>query len=98
VTCGSRAEARQIAQAVVAKRLAACVNVVSAPVESVYRWKEKIQKTNEFLLVIQTTRRRLSAIEKEVARLHSYGVPEFLLIGVEGGSRGYLQWLAESVS
>jgi periplasmic divalent cation tolerance protein len=97
VTCGSRAEARKIAQAVVAKRLAACVNVVSAPVESTYRWKEKVERAKEFLLLIKTTAARLGALEKEVARLHSYEVPEFLAIGVPGGSRGYLKWLGESV-
>jgi periplasmic divalent cation tolerance protein len=98
VTCGSRAEGKKIAQSLVAKRLAACVNVVSTPVESIYRWKEKIESANEFLLVIKTTSRRLSALEKEVARLHSYDVPEFLTIGVAGGSHDYLKWLTESVS
>jgi Uncharacterized protein involved in tolerance to divalent cations len=97
VTCGSRAEARKIAQVVVAKRLAACVNVLSAPVESVYRWKEKVERAKEFLLLIKTTDARLDELEKEVARLHSFEVPEFLVMGVAGGSRGYLQWLGESV-
>lgn len=98
VACSNRAEARKIARAVVVKRLAACVNVVSAPVESIYRWKEKLEKAKEFLLVIKTTNAKLSALEKEVTRLHSYDVPEFLAIGVAGGSNGYLKWLKESVS
>jgi periplasmic divalent cation tolerance protein len=97
VSCGSRAEARKIAQAVVAKRLAACVNVLSAPVESIYRWREKVERAREFLLLIKTTAARLDNLEKEVARLHSYEVPEFLVLGVAGGSRGYLRWLGESV-
>ena len=98
VTCGSRGQARKIAQAVVAKRLAACVNVVTAPVESVYRWKEKVETATEFLLVIKTTRGRLKRLEEEVARLHRYDVPEFLVVGVLGGSRKYLKWLSQSVS
>ena len=97
VTCGSLGEARRIAKAVVAKRLAACVNLVSAPVESVYRWKEKVERAKEFLLIIKTTTRRLQALEKEIARMHSYEVPEFLVIGVESGSRTYLDWLAGNV-
>jgi periplasmic divalent cation tolerance protein len=97
VTCGSRAEAKKIAQAVVAKRLAACVNVLSAPVESIYRWKEKVERAKEFLLLIKTTAARLDELEREVARLHSFEVPEFLVIGVARGSRGYLKWLGESV-
>ncbi|HEU0368192.1 MAG TPA: divalent-cation tolerance protein CutA [Candidatus Acidoferrum sp.] len=98
VTCGSRAEARRIAQAAVAKRLAACVNLVTVPVESLYRWKEKVERATEFLLVIKTTGARLKELEEEVARLHGYDVPEFLVIGVAGGSRKYLKWLSQSVS
>jgi periplasmic divalent cation tolerance protein len=97
VTCGSRAEARKIAQAVVTKRLAACVNVVTGPVESIYRWKKKVESATEFLLLIKTTSGRLKRLEEEVARLHSYNVPEFLVVGVAGGSRKYLDWLGESV-
>jgi len=89
VTCGSLPEARKIAKAVVGKRLAACVNVVSAPVESVYRWKGKVETANEFLLVIKTTARRLKDLEKEIVKAHSYEVPEFLVLGVEGGSKNY---------
>ena len=98
VTCGGRAQARRIAQAVVAKRLAACVNVVTAPVESLYRWKGKVERATEFLLVIKTTSARLKELEGEVARLHGYDVPEFLVIGVVGGARKYLKWLGQSVS
>ena len=97
VTCSSRAEAKKIAQAVVTKQLAACVNVLTAPVESLYQWKEKVQRATEFLLVIKTTSRRLKRLEEEVARLHSYDVPEFLVLGVAGGSQNYLKWLGESV-
>ncbi len=93
VTCGTLAEGRKIARAVVAKRLAACVNVISVPVESVYRWKGKIESAKEFLLVIKTTARRLKELEKEITRLHRYDVPEFLVLRVDGGSKAYLEWL-----
>ena len=96
VTCGSRREARKIAQAVVGARLAACVNVICAPVESIYRWKGKVEAAKEFLLVIKTTAKRVDALQNEVARLHSYEVPEFLVLGVAGGSAGYLKWLGEN--
>ena len=97
VTCASRPEARKIANAVVTAKLAACVNILSAPVESVYRWKGKVETANEFLLMMKTTTRRLRALEKEVVRLHSYDVPEFLLLPVAAGSPAYLKWLHESV-
>jgi periplasmic divalent cation tolerance protein len=96
VTCGNLAEGRRIAKAVVEKRLAACVNVISEPVESVYRWKEKIESAKEILLVIKTTARRLRDLEKQIANLHSYEVPEFLVLAVESGSKKYLAWLTEN--
>jgi periplasmic divalent cation tolerance protein len=97
VTSGSRQEARKIARVVVGARLAACVSMVSSPVESVYRWKGKVEKAKEFLLVIKTTERRLAALQKEIKRLHSYDVPEFLVLNVSGGSNAYLSWLCDSV-
>jgi len=97
VTCGTMAEARRIARGVVEARLAACVNIVGAPVESIYRWKGKVEKAREFLLVMKTTAARLAALEREVKRLHSYDVPEFIALGVAAGSRGYLAWLIASV-
>jgi periplasmic divalent cation tolerance protein len=93
VTCGSLAEGRKLARAVVTKRLAACVNVVSAPVESIYRWKGKVEQAKEFLLIVKTTARRLKELEKEITRLHSYEVPEFLAIEVGSGSKQYVDWL-----
>jgi periplasmic divalent cation tolerance protein len=97
ITCGKLAEARQIAQSVVQKRLAACVNIVPGPVESVYRWKNRVAKAREWLLVMKTTRKQLRALEEEVKRLHSYDVPEFITLRISGGSQDYLAWLAESV-
>ena len=96
VTCGSLAEGRTIARAAVEKRLAACVNLISGPVESIYRWKGKVERAKEFLLIIKTTEWRLKELEKEIAGLHSYEVPEFLVLRVETGSAKYLAWLAEN--
>jgi periplasmic divalent cation tolerance protein len=93
VTCGTLAEGRKIAKAVVGKRLAACVNLISAPVESIYRWKGTVEDAKEYLLVMKTTARRLESLEKEIERLHRYDVPEFLVLRVEGGSKRYLEWL-----
>ncbi len=98
VTCGSRGEARRIAHRAVAARLAACVNIATAPVESVYRWKGAVETAREFLLIIKTTKPRLAVLEDLVHRFHSYDVPEFIVLSLAGGSRAYLQWLSESVS
>jgi len=97
VTCGTLTEAKRIARVVVTKRLAACVNVVLTPVESIYLWKNKVEKTREVLLLIKTTADLLAGLEREVKRLHSYDVPEFIALPITAGSREYLSWLGECV-
>src|ERR1700758_3589185 len=96
ITCSSLPEARKISRSVVQKHLAACVNIHSAKLESVYRWKGKIETAREHLLLIKTTTRRLKALEREVLRLHSYETPEFLILPISGGSAAYLRWLSGS--
>jgi periplasmic divalent cation tolerance protein len=97
VTCGTLTEGRRIARRVISARLAACVNIMLSPAESVYTWKGKLEKAREYLLVIKTTANRLSELEKEVKRLHSYDVPEIIALPIAAGSREYLGWLQESV-
>jgi periplasmic divalent cation tolerance protein len=96
-TCGSAAEAKRIARSLVKKRLAACVNIVPGPLQSIYRWKGKVQLAKELLLMIKTTVQRLPQLERELSRLHSYDVPEFIVIKIAAGSRPYLKWLTDSV-
>lgn len=95
ITCASIAEARTIAQRVVERKLAACANIVPR-VESIYRWKGRVARAKETLLMIKTTAARLRKLESEVKRLHSYDVPEFVAIPFMGGSREYLAWIAEN--
>jgi len=97
VMCGTLTEGRRIARRVVSKRLAACVNIVLSPAESFYTWKGKLEKAREYLLVMKTTARCLSELEKEVKRLHSYDVPEFIALPIAAGSNGYLSWLQDCV-
>jgi periplasmic divalent cation tolerance protein len=96
VTCASRREATRIARAVVTKRLAACANIAGA-VQSIYRWKGKVEQAGEVLLLIKTSRRHLATLGQEVGRLHSYDVPEFIALPIAGGGRRYLDWLARSL-
>jgi periplasmic divalent cation tolerance protein len=97
VTCATVLQAKLIARTVVELRLAACVNIVSNPVESYYRWKNRVERSRELLLIIKTTAKKLAALESEVKRLHSYDVPEFLVLPVETGSADYLKWISDSV-
>jgi periplasmic divalent cation tolerance protein len=97
VTCAHSMQAKLIARTLVEKRLAACVNIVSSKVESIYRWKGNVERALEYLLIIKTTAKRLAELEKEVKRLHSYEVPELLVLPVSAGSREYLHWMRDSV-
>jgi periplasmic divalent cation tolerance protein len=93
VTCGSTAEAKRIARAVVEERLAACVNILPGAVTSIYRWKGKVETGQERLLMIKTSRKRLPELQAMVERLHSYEVPEFIALAIAGGSAKYLEWM-----
>ena len=95
-TCGSREEGEQIARALVEKRLAACVNVMPE-VESVYQWQGKIETSREWLLLIKTTAGSVGSLRDAMHELHSYDVPEFLVLAVEDGSDAYLEWIGDSV-
>jgi len=97
VTCGSLEEGKRIGRALVEARLAACVNVLETPIESIYRWKGKIDTATEFLLLIKSSRERFAALQDAVKRLHSYAIPEIIALPIEKGSRDYLAWLKDSV-
>lgn len=97
VTCANHIQAKLIARSVVEKRLAACVNILRIPIESHYRWKGKVEKTRELLLLVKTTAGKLRALEREVKRLHSYDTPEFIALPIVAGSESYLAWLEENV-
>jgi periplasmic divalent cation tolerance protein len=97
VTCGSAKEARRIGRALVEQRLVACANVIQAPVQSIYRWKGKIESARECLVVLKTSRKRFTAVQRAVRRLHSYKVPEIVALPIAAGSSDYLSWISESV-
>lgn len=97
VTCGSAQEAGKIARAVVNGHLAACANIVKAPILSIYRWKGRVESTREVLLLIKSTQSRLAALERTIRRLHSYDVPEIIALEVAAGSKNYLAWIEQSV-
>lgn len=95
VTCASVAEARRIGRSAVEKKLAACANIVTG-VESIYRWKGKVERAREVLVVMKTTAAQLAGLEREVKGMHSYEVPEFVVVPIVVGSREYLKWIGEN--
>ena len=82
----------RLARHLVELRLAACVNIVGG-VRSVYRWKGAIEDAAEWLLVIKSRRDLFSAIRAELAKMHSYEVPELLALPVVEGAENYLAWM-----
>jgi periplasmic divalent cation tolerance protein len=74
-TAGSEEEARKIAQALVERRLAACVNIVPQ-ITSVYRWQDKVEEAREWLLIVKTTVAAFDQVRRAIAELHSYELPE----------------------
>jgi periplasmic divalent cation tolerance protein len=95
-TAGSRDEARRIAEALVDRNLAACVNIIPG-VLSIYRWKEKREEANEWLILIKTTGAAFERVREAIKEMHSYELPECLCLAIEDGSTEYLQWLGESI-
>ncbi len=95
-TAGTRDEAAKIGRALVERRLAACVNLVG-PVESVYRWKGTVESAQEWLLVVKTTASACDQVHAAIRDLHSYELPECVMLPIEGGSEEYLAWIGESV-
>ena len=96
VTAPSLKIARKIARAAIKARLIACANLIPR-IESHYVWKRKIETGNEVLMVLKTTARRLSALEKLILANHPYDTPEFIVLPVTRGNKRYLAWLRDSV-
>jgi periplasmic divalent cation tolerance protein len=84
-----------LARALVDERLAACVNVL-APMQSIYRWQEKVEQASEHQLIIKTTAARVEALKQRLDHLHPYDVPELLVLTISDGAESYLRWLSDS--
>ena len=85
------------ARALVEERLAACVNV-HGPMTSFYRWKGVVERDAERQVVIKTTRERVPSLRERLRELHSYELPEFVVLAVEDGSDEYVKWVVEQTS
>lgn len=97
VTAPSMEEARKIGKYVVENRLAACANLIRN-IDSIYRWKGKIEKDTEVLVLLKTTENKAERLIGAIESIHSYDTPECVGIKIEKGSKKYLRWLNKMVN
>ena len=86
-------EARKISQMILDKRLGACCSIEE--IESIYRWKGKIENSKEFQLTIKTAENLYSELEAFILKNHSYETPQIISMPIISGSKEYLDWLQE---
>lgn len=94
-TFPDRETAQRISNQLIAEKFAACANILPA-VESIYRWKRKIETGNETLVFFKLSEDRQSAFQEKLRSLHAYEVPEIIFIPVSSGLPEYLRWVAEN--
>lgn len=96
-TFGNQEDALACAEALVARRLAGCVQV-SGPIESIYRWEGNIQRDSEWKLTIKTISIRQADLMSAIRSLHSYREPEIIILPIIDASEGYAKWLIEQTT
>ncbi len=96
MTAGSKAEAQKIGNALVEHRLAACVNILDN-MQSIYRWKERIQQDAEVVIIAKTTDNLVSALVDRVKSLHSYDCPCIVSLPILDGYPPFLDWVHAEV-
>lgn len=85
--------AQALAEQLVEKRLAACVNILPA-VQSVYQWQGAVERANEFALLIKTVQARYAEVQAAIKAVHPYDVPEIIALPIVEGLPAYLDWIA----
>ena len=94
ITASSEEEAAKIARALLEARLAGCVNIIKN-IRSIYSWQGKIEDEPEVLMIVKTQKSLFDSLTKKVEGLHSYKVPEIIVLPIVEGSKDYLKWLRE---
>ncbi len=97
VTTSSKFEAQKIITNLLKKRIIACGNIIG-PISSSFWWKDNIENSEEFLLFMKSKMSLYKKLEDEILKLHSYDVPEIVVLPIVEGSKSYLDWIATSVN
>lgn len=96
VTTPDDASAKKIANGLITKELAACVNIVPQ-ITSIYRWEGKINEDSEVMMIIKTRTERVSELSKYVQENHPYSVAEVISLPIQNGNPTYLNWIGSTV-
>ena len=91
ITAGNLEEARKIACILIEEQLAACANIF--PIHSIFRWKDKIDESEEYGMIIKTRSDKVKQIENRVKEIHSYEIPCVVSFKLDGGSQDFLMWI-----
>ena len=92
VTVANQKEAIRIGEGMVHAKLVACANIIPG-IQSIYRWKGKVVKAQEALLILKSTRPRYHALEKAIKAMHTYETPEIIALPVKEGLDQYIGWV-----
>src|SRR2546423_15699287 len=94
-TFPDRETAKRLSGQMVSKKFVACANILP-PIESIYRWKDKIESGNERLVFFKLSEDRQSAFQDKLRSLHPYEVPEIIFLPISAGLPEYLRWVVEN--
>lgn len=97
ITAGSEEEARDIAQALVEEKLAACANIIPG-VTSFFRWEDKVEESEEFVIIAKTAASGFENLKKRAVELHSYDTPCIVALPVAAGHKPFLDWISKEIA
>ncbi|MGB9714767.1 MAG: divalent-cation tolerance protein CutA [Candidatus Bathyarchaeales archaeon] len=92
VTTSSKEEAEKIANCLLNERLIACANIVG-PVHSLFWWTGKIERAEEYVLLMKSHESLFDKLSERIKALHSYDVPEIVALPIVKGYKAYVEWL-----
>ena len=95
-TAETKSQAEKIAETLVDKEVAGCVQIIG-PITSIYHWKGKVEKAEEWLCLIKTKAELYNEVEKTIEQNHTYETPEIISMPIIAGSKKYIQWLEDEV-
>lgn len=96
-TADKKSLLEKIARELVEQKLAACCQI-GGPIQSIYRWNDKVDSAEEYLFSIKTTTARANEVVARIKELHCYDEPEIIVTPIVGGSESYLKWIGDSVA